>query len=125
MTCPLSNKIQSNCDNIINKLVTAGIEARIIETTSIFENNIEKGCLITLGKEYNTHKKITNIWNNISGDYICAHLKIKGQFDGCIYDYFSVNNTSNCPHNKREFLKSCSKSNYSVSCKSEYDNSLL
>lgn len=29
-------------------------------------NNIEKGCLITLGREYNTPTKITNVWNNIS-----------------------------------------------------------
>tara|TARA_A100001011_G_scaffold400201_1_gene513151 strand:- start:1284 stop:1604 length:321 start_codon:yes stop_codon:yes gene_type:complete len=98
------NDKQTNCDNIINKLLKAGIEARVIETTSIFENNIEKGCLITLGKEYNTPKKITNVWDTISSDYICAHIKIKGLFDGCIYDYFSFNNTSNCPHNKSDLL---------------------
>ena len=98
----VSNNKQTNCDSIINKLLKAGIEARVIETTSIFENNIEKGCLITLGKEYNTSKKITNVWDTISRDYVCAHIKIKGLFDGCIYDYFLFNNTSNCPHNKSD-----------------------
>lgn len=111
----VSNKTQSNCNDIINKLLKAGIEARVIETVSVFENNIEKGCLITLGKEYNQEKKITNVWNTISSDYTCAHIKIKGFFDGCIFDYFQLNNTK-CPH---------SETNYSVSCKSEYDNCLL
>lgn len=97
----VSNSKQKDCSNVINNLIKAGIEARIIETTSIFENKIEKGCLITLGKEYNNPKKIKNIWDLISNDYICSHLKIKEVFDGCIFDYFFQNNIkSKCPHSK-------------------------
>lgn len=106
----ISNKTQINCDNIIDKLLKAGIEARVIETTSIFKNTIEKGCLITLDKEYNDQKKLTNIWNTISNNYLCSHLKIYGLYDGCIYDYFLPNNNkSNCPHNKAEFFKLSNK----------------
>ena len=112
----VSNKTQTNCNSIINKLLEAGIEARGIETTSVFEKTIEKGCLIRFGKEYNEHKKITHIWNTICKDYICSHLKIKGLFNGCIFDYLNpevlekLPDKTLCPHNK---------STYSVSCNSE------
>jgi hypothetical protein len=51
-----------------------------IETHYIFENNIEKGCLITLGKEYN-------------------NLKINQDFNCYIHDYIYINKKSNRPHN--------------------------
>jgi hypothetical protein len=88
----ISNSRQQNCNQIIEKLLKAGIDARVIETTNIINNNIQKGCLITVGKEYNDQKKLTKLWNIISKDYICSHLKITGLFDGCIYEYFSREN---------------------------------
>ena len=104
----ISNSKQKNCNDIVDKLLKAGIEARVIETKSIFENTLENGCLITVGKEYNDQKKLTKLWNVISSDYICSHLKITGFFDGCIYDYFArdnnliknalINEESKCPH---------------------------
>ena len=43
----ISNSTQKNCNHIIEKLNQSGIEARIIETTSVFNSQIEKGCLVT------------------------------------------------------------------------------
>jgi hypothetical protein len=84
----VSNSGQNNCNNIINILKFSGIDCRIIETTSIINNNIEKGCIITLDRSY-SKDKLKNIWNDIkkSGNYNCAHLKIDGIFSGCIYNY--------------------------------------
>ena len=47
------------------------------------------GCLITLGKEYNTKHQVNKIWNSIKNDYDCAHLKIDGLFDGCILNFLT------------------------------------
>lgn len=88
----ISNNNQSNCNEIIYNLCNSGINASVIETTNIINNNIQKGCLITVGKEYNDQKKLTKLWNIISKDYDCSHLKITGLFDGCIYEYFSREN---------------------------------
>ena len=85
----VSNSKQHGCNNIIYKLFKSGINCRTINTTSIVDDNIENGCLITLGKEYNDKKNINNIWNLIKSDYNCSHLKIDGIFDGCIYNYVS------------------------------------
>lgn len=93
----VSSSKQNGCNNIVNKLFIAGINCRMIETTSVVDNNIEKGCLITLGKEYNDKKKINNIWNIIKLDYDCSHLKIDGVFDGCIYNFLKANH---CPGDK-------------------------
>lgn len=93
----LSNSKQHSCNNILDKLLQSGINCRIIETRSVVDDNIERGCLITFGKEYNDKKKINSIWNIIKTDYACSHLKINGQFDGCIYNYL---NADFCPGNK-------------------------
>ena len=102
----ISNNTQNNCNHIIDKLNKSGIEARIIETTSTFNSKIEKGCLITLGKQYNTKKLITNIWTTIKPGYNCAHIDIDNGFRGCIFDYLAtdllkkqlINNNTLCPH---------------------------
>jgi len=93
----ISNSKQNGCNDILNKLFKSGINCRMIETTSVVDDNIEKGCLITFGKEYNDKKKINNIWNIIKLDYDCSHLKIDGQFDGCIYNFL---NADFCPGDK-------------------------
>ena len=107
----VSKKTLTNCNEIINNLLKAGIEARVIETTSIFNNEIEKGCLITVGKEYSEHNRLSKLWDTISPGYSCSYIDIKDKFSGCIYDYLAQNNKyiskmlkedgrSLCPHNK-------------------------
>lgn len=107
----VSKKTQTNCNEIINNLLKAGIEARVIETTSIFNNEIEKGCLITVGKEYSDHKRLSSLWDILSPGYSCSHINVKNKFSGCIYDYLAYDNKyihkilkedgrSLCPHNK-------------------------
>jgi len=75
-------------------MIDCNIDCRIIETTSVVDNKLEQGCLITVDKLYNNKKGVKNIWKNIKKDYSCAHLKIDGVFDGCIYNYISP---SSCP----------------------------
>ena len=85
----VSNTKQNTCNNIMQKLLLSGYNSRIIDTISTVDNIIEKGCLITLGKEYNSKNKINKIWNTIKDDHHCAHLKIDGVFDGCILNFLS------------------------------------
>jgi len=104
----VSSKEQVNCNNIIQKLLNTGINCRIIETTSIINNNIEKGCLITLGKEYKNPTLLKKVWDNINSEYICSHIKTDDSFNGCLFDYLGHENglirkslkdeTTKCPH---------------------------
>ncbi len=86
----ISNAKQTDCNDIIKKFLETGINCRVIETTSVVDKNIEKGCLITIGHSYYEKPKIKDIWNIIKKDYDCSHLKIDGLFDGCIYDYINA-----------------------------------
>ena len=90
-----SNNI-NHCKEIINKLAKFNINCRSIKTESIIDNNIENGCLLTFGNNYNSKNKVNKLWEiiNSENDYKCSHIKIDGIFDGCIYDYINCNN---CP----------------------------
>ena len=85
----VSNTKQTNCSEIIQKLLKSNINARVIESKSIVDKNIETGCLITVGKEFYDREKMSSLWNIIKSDYICAHLQIDGLFNGCIFNYIS------------------------------------
>ena len=91
----ISNPNQNNCEHIIKMLQIYGEDCRVIETTSLVDNKIEKGCLITMGM-FEEKKKLKEIWEKIkkTGEYKCAHLKIDGVFSGCIYNYL---NADFCP----------------------------
>lgn len=88
----ISNK-NNNCSLVLNKFIQLGINCRLIETTSVVDQQLEKGCLLTLAPKYNNKKEVTKIWNivNSNNDFECAHLKIDGIFDGCIYNYIRSN----------------------------------
>lgn len=87
----VSNPNQNNCEKIIKMLQIYGEDCRVIETTSLVDNKIEKGCLITMGM-FEEKKKLKEIWKKIknTGGYKCAHLKIDGVFSGCIYNYLEA-----------------------------------
>ena len=87
----VSNKTQKNCDHILEKLIRTDINCRIIETKSIVDKDIENGCLITFGEQYNSKKEVKKLWDIIKDDYTCSHLKIEGLFDGCILNYIHAN----------------------------------
>jgi hypothetical protein len=91
----VSNLYHNNCDHILKMLQSCGQDCRVIETTSIVDNKIEKGCIITM-EIFENKKKLKDIWNVIKtkGKYDCAHLKIDGVFSGCIYNYL---NADFCP----------------------------
>jgi hypothetical protein len=86
----ISNTKKKNCNDVINKLLKSRIDCRVIETISVVDDNIENGCLITLNKKYSDKDKLKNVWSIIKGDNTCSHVKIDGQFDGCIYNYIGV-----------------------------------
>ena len=91
----VSNDKHSNCNHIIKKMLKLGINCRVMESVSVVENNIEKGCVITVDPEYYDKNKLRNFWCKLKGnDYTCANLTIPGTFDGCIYNYI---NCDYCP----------------------------
>ena len=57
-----------------------------INTVSIVDNKLEKGCLITLGENFINKDLLSYFWDKIEIDYTCAHLEINGHFNGCIFD---------------------------------------
>ena len=50
----VSNLRQTNCNHILKQMMDCNIDCRVIETTSVVENKLEQGCLITVDKFYNT-----------------------------------------------------------------------
>jgi hypothetical protein len=56
-------------------MLSCGFNSRIIDTIYILDNSIERGCLITLGKEYNTKQQVNKILNTIKNYYDCDHEK--------------------------------------------------
>ncbi|ALH23413.1 hypothetical protein ceV_507 [Chrysochromulina ericina virus CeV-01B] len=97
-----------NCNDIINKLYKCNIESRVIETTSVFKNSIEKGCLVTLPVEYSDQKLLSKVWNEINNNLNCAHIKIGSSYDGCILNYLNykdkyynnIKPINLCPHSE-------------------------
>lgn len=87
----VSNKYYKNCQHIMTIMRDLNINCRIIETKSIVDKNIENGCLVTFGEQYNSKKNVRYLWDTIKDDYECAHLKIDGLFDGCILNYINAN----------------------------------
>ena len=83
----VSDKKNNGCDKIINTMLDCGLDGRIINTVSIVDNKLEKGCLITLGKNYINKDSLSYFWDKIMIHYSCAHLEINGHFNGCILDY--------------------------------------
>ena len=96
----------NQCSHIVESLIKSNIEAKIVPNLSIISKKIEEGCTITFPKDYQSREKIKNIWNiiqespqninnnscnKIINNYNCAHLKIEGQFSGCIYNYLNAN----------------------------------
>ena len=90
----LSNNFNNfnHCNEIIKKLMKYNINCRTIETKSIVDNNIEHGCLVTIGDKYNSKREVKKVWQIINShdDYTCAHLNINGTFDGCILNYINA-----------------------------------
>ena len=84
--------INNNCMEIIFKFLHSkqNIDCRVIDTVSIVDDEIQKGCLITLGKKYQDTFLLDRTWKIIKSDYECAHLKIDGIFDGCIDNYLNA-----------------------------------
>lgn len=84
------------CSHIIQAFLKNNLEAKFVPNVSSINNQLEIGCTITMPKEYNSKEKITTIWNIIKyslpknciqNEYNCAHLKIEGEYQGCIYNY--------------------------------------
>jgi hypothetical protein len=91
--------IQHNgCSKIIEAFQKTNLEGKFVPNLSIMNQKLELGCTITK-KIWNTILESSN--NNLFKDkYSCAHLKIDGQFNGCIFNYLK---DDKCPH-KDDFL---------------------
>lgn len=92
----VSNDTNSGCYYILKNLMRAGVDCRTIETNSLVNNKLEKGCFITISDPDTSKDNVKKIWGYISKDYDCCHLKIDGIYSGCVYDYI---NSNSCPGN--------------------------
>ena len=54
----VSNK---TCNDILQKLIKHNINCRLIDTTSIVDYSIEKGCLLTFGNNYSSKKSVNKL----------------------------------------------------------------
>ena len=90
----VSNNKNTGCQKILRTLLKAGIDCRTIQTKSLVNKKIEKGCLVTIGDDDTSRQNVKNLWDLVKDDYGCAHLKIDGIYSGCVYNYI---NTENCP----------------------------
>jgi hypothetical protein len=90
-------KQEKHCKKILSKFLKHQIDCRTIETTSIVNNKIENGCLVTITHPDNSPDKVKQVWDILKTDYNCAHLKIDGIYSGCIYNYMEADF---CPGNK-------------------------
>ena len=98
----------NGCSKIIEAFQKTNLEGKFVPNLSLMNKNIALGCTITICS--NTPKsQLQNIWNiilessnnNLFKDkYSCAHLKIDGLFNGCIFNYLK---DDKCPH-KDDFL---------------------
>jgi hypothetical protein len=90
------NSKGNKCNDILQKLIKHDINCRSINTTSVVDENIEQGCLLTFGISNNSKNSVNKIWNiiNNNNEYTCSHLNIEGIYSGCILDYINCNN---CP----------------------------
>jgi|TARA_Y100000992_G_scaffold111128_1_gene72402 hypothetical protein len=93
----VSNLNKNKCNDLLKLFLKEKINCRTINTTSIVENKIEEGCLMTFSQEYRNKEKINYLWNIIKKEYECAHLQIPGLYNGCILNYI---NNNHCPANK-------------------------
>lgn len=83
-------RIDENCENVINILKKSGINCNIVTNKSIQFNKIENGCQITLcglNLEYLENR----IWKDLKKNLNikCANLNIPGVYNGCIKNYLA------------------------------------
>mgnify|MGYP004359146523 CR=1 FL=1 len=88
------------CKEVARTLASLGISSKVSSNDSVscnsYTNNcrIEEGCTINLCGLNRT--QYSRLWLHLKTRFQldCAHLKIDGQYTGCIYSYLK---TSNCP----------------------------
>lgn len=68
------------CREIIDKLRKSNVNVRSIETISVIDSEVERGCLITVGKEYIDKDKLTDLWRLIGNNYQCKSHKYERYF---------------------------------------------
>lgn len=97
-TLSISSKEIKNCNDVALYLKKCGVPCDITSNQTVMKNNgkfyVENGCRIIL----NNKNKIINksLWNDLKDVFKldCAHIKVDGQFKGCINDYLRK---SDCP----------------------------
>ena len=98
ITLSISSKNISNCHKVAKMMVNLGIMSSITPNYTVLDSMnghyIENGCRILIGSS--NIKDIRKVWLPLKKEFNlnCAHLNIKGKYNGCIYDYLRE---SNCP----------------------------
>ena len=89
-TISVSRKEKLDCMDIAKKMSKLGIMTSITSNIST-QPEIEYGCRLT--QSVTKKDEIITIWDILKKNYnfTCAHLKIEGQFSGCILNYLNAN----------------------------------
>jgi len=96
----ISSKKIKDCINVAETMRQCGINCSITQNNTIIGKDdftIENGCRITLSGV--NHKYIEKyVWDPLKVEYDlnCAHYKIDGVYNGCIYNFIRE---SSCPSN--------------------------
>jgi hypothetical protein len=92
-TLSVSRKEKLDCEELAKYLSKCNISTSISSNISTTPD-IEYGC--RLEQSISSKQEIRNMWDLIKNKYgfKCAHLKVTGVYDGCIYNYLASNK---CP----------------------------
>jgi hypothetical protein len=82
------NEIDDNCLNVIEFLKSSNIFSNVISNKTIFNNQIENGCKITLSG-LNPIYIEEKVWFPLERmlNIKCAHLEITRNYSGCIQNF--------------------------------------
>jgi len=80
--------LDADCANVALNLKEAGFHfARVTPNTTLWNGQTENGCCILVSKSTNCFE----LWRTVQTmkGIGCAHLKVNGEFDGCIEKYLA------------------------------------
>ena len=86
----------TKCDEIIHLMRQLNIDGKISKNKTVINGNVENGCRIHVTSEP-VKPNIYRLWESmkVKFELSCAHVEIKYNESGCIFDIFRE---TSCPH---------------------------
>lgn len=97
-----SSQPGSGCVGVARALLRAGVDARLIETTSLHNGQVEGGCVVRLPGHGRTRAEVRELWGVLQpaggvDGFKCAHVDVPGEYSGCILNYLGAEENERCP----------------------------